>query len=241
MHRASRAVKRLVPGNDRHSSRSPIADVVSPTSRGGAKRRTPLGTTDANRQRLLPGQRCRAHCRQEPEQIVPSSPATTIEAVRDVSFGVRRGRIPLPCWAIGFRKSTILNMIANSGEAEQRPDFLIDGKPGHCRQGDTRCRLCIPARYVFPGGSVPTISVMGCCVFAVREKSAAFVRSGCGGCRFSNGHPQRLAVYTNVRSQGPARVGTHCRGRSRPVDRPCSRSHEVPVLAESGTPASSNP
>ena len=71
---------------------------------------------------------------------------TAIEAVRDVSFSVRRGEFVALLGPSGSGKSTVLNMIATL----IRPSggqILIDGTPVVAGQGDARCRLRVPARH----------------------------------------------------------------------------------------------
>jgi NitT/TauT family transport system ATP-binding protein len=53
---------------------------------------------------------------------------TAIEAVRDVSFGVRRGEFVALLGPSGSGKSTVLNMIATLVRPSNG-EILIDGKP----------------------------------------------------------------------------------------------------------------
>src|SRR5258707_12005783 len=100
----------------------------APPSLKRHERRIRVESAGHARDAAASGAGCTAYRRQGIEQIV-SVAGTAIEAVRDVSFSVRRGEFVALLGPSGSGKSTILNMIAtlikpSSGQ------ILIDGAPG---------------------------------------------------------------------------------------------------------------
>ena len=86
---------------------------------------------------------------------------TAIEAVRDVSFSVRRGEFVALLGPSGSGKSTILNMIAtlirpSSGQ------ILIDGTPVVAGKATPTSAMCSSATRCFRGERSPTTSATDC-------------------------------------------------------------------------------
>ena len=96
---------------------------------------------------------------------------TAIEAVRDVSFGVRRGEFVALLGPSGSGKSTVLNMIAtlvrpSSGE------ILIDGKPVTAGKATPNVGYVFQRDTLFPWRTVADNIGYGLQLAGVPERSA---------------------------------------------------------------------
>ena len=120
--------KGLVPGNDRHQAAHDGRCRQPDLHRSGAKGVSGLNVQNLSADAVRWTSRCPAHRRQGIEQDRSSLAGTAIEAVRDVSFGVRRGEFVALLGPSGSGKSTILNMIATLVKPTGG-QILIDGAP----------------------------------------------------------------------------------------------------------------
>ena len=137
--------KGLVPGNDRHQAADAGRSGQPDLHRGSAK-----GVSGLNVQNLSAGlpdgqssvQRIDVRGLSKTFQLA----GTAIEAVRDVSFGVRRGEFVALAGAVRLRQEHRSQHDRDLDQADRRPN--PDRRhAGRRRQGDAQCRLHLPARY----------------------------------------------------------------------------------------------
>jgi NitT/TauT family transport system ATP-binding protein len=96
---------------------------------------------------------------------------TAIEAVRDVSFGVRRGEFVALLGPSGSGKSTILNMIATLVKPSSG-QILIDGRPVVAGKATPGVGYVFQRDTLFPGARSPTTSATACSLPASPTPSA---------------------------------------------------------------------